>query len=208
MIRLPYLWLCLAAGVFIALPGMHAVGMPLPWSTAIAALFFLGTALVTRRAYLRPERFDRRAFLLTSLTMMLATYGVAVAGTLAGLWRSTGALLAQAAPALLLGACGMWALLYALLAGRGTQLQRELQRAREQVEAEKASTRRSEHEGRLQLLQAEVTSLTGALTELQPLVDSHDARATPLLHALTRSLRASEAPADGQLPRPGVESSR
>lgn len=173
-----------------------------PWlAFVIAALLFAGTWKVGLAVWLRPERFTARRLWRGGLLMMLATY----VGALASFRRDLAALVAtgsgwseaiaqiawRATPLqLMLGVAGLL-LLSIVSAARRQYLQRALEQAR--AEQERDAAARQLAQARLTLLQAQIQPhfLFNTLAALQHWVDVGDARAAPLLRALTAFLRGS-----------------
>jgi signal transduction histidine kinase len=173
--------------------------VPLAWALGVALLFVAGSALAMRRAWLQPERFDARTLRRLALLMVVATYAGALGGMAPGLWaadaggradRVLGALW-RATPAQLVAGLALLLLLWIVAAGRRAQMQRALAQSR--LEAERDAAARLAAEARLQLLQAQIQPhfLFNTLAALQHWVDVGDARAAPLLRALTGFLRGS-----------------
>ncbi len=195
------LWLAaaLAAGLAAAAWGLRSAGVPMAWALLVALLFVAGSALAMRRAWLQPERFDARTLRRLALLMVVATYAGALGGLAPGLWAAgpdgrTERLLAalwRATPAQLVAGLALLLLLWIVAAGRRAQMQRALAQSR--LEAERDAAARLAAEARLKLLQAQIQPhfLFNTLAALQHWVDVGDARAAPLLRALTGFLRGS-----------------
>ena len=195
------LWLAaaLAAGLAAAAWGLNRAGVPVGWALLVAALFVGGSALAMRRAWLQPERFDARMLRRLGLLMVVATYAGALGGMAPGLWdagpggRAERLLdaLWRATPAQLVAGLALLLLLWIVAASRRAQVQRALQQSR--LEAERDAAARHAAEARLRLLQAQIQPhfLFNTLAALQHWVDIGDARAAPLLRALTGFLRGS-----------------
>ena len=195
------LWLAaaLAAGLAAAAWGLRSAGVPWAWALLVALLFVAGSALAMRRAWLQPQRFDARTLRRLALLMLVATYAGALGGLAPGLWASGPhgrvehllAALWRATPAQLVAGLALLLLLWIVAAGRRAQMQRALAQSR--LEAERDASARLAAEARLKLLQAQIQPhfLFNTLAALQHWVDVGDARAAPLLRALTGFLRGS-----------------
>jgi signal transduction histidine kinase len=195
------LWLAaaLAAGLAAAAWGLRSAGVPLAWALLVALLFVAGSALAMRRAWLQPERFDARTLRRLALLMLVATYAGALGGMAPGLWATDPggrvdqmlSALWRATPAQLVAGLALLLLLWVVAAGRRAQMQRALAQSR--LEAERDAAARAAAEARLKLLQAQIQPhfLFNTLAALQHWVDMGDARAAPLLRALTGFLRGS-----------------
>ena len=179
--------------------GLRSAGVPWAWALLVALLFVAGSALAMRRAWLQPERFDARTLRRLALLMAVATYAGAFSGMVPGLWAADAdgrvekllAALWRATPAQLVAGLVLLLLLWIVAAGRRAQMQRALAQSR--LEAERDAAARLAAEARLQLLQAQIQPhfLFNTLAALQHWVDVGDARAAPLLRALTGFLRGS-----------------
>ena len=195
------LWLAaaLAAGLAAAAWGLRSAGVPMAWALLVALLFVAGSALAMRRAWLQPQRFDARTLRRLALLMVVATYAGALGGLAPGLWTDGPdgrvdkllAALWRATPAQLVAGLALLLLLWIVAASRRAQGQRALAQSR--LEAERDAAARAAAEARLQLLQAQIQPhfLFNTLAALQHWVDVGDARAAPLLRALTGFLRGS-----------------
>ena len=191
--------LALAGGLVAATWGLRRAGVPWAWAVLVALLFVAGSALAMRRAWLQPERFDGRMLRRLALLMIVATYAGALGGLGGGFWdagpegRADRLLdaLWRATPAQLVAGLALLLLLWIVAASRRAQVQRALQQSR--LEAERDAAARLAAEARLKLLQAQIQPhfLFNTLAALQHWVDSGDARAAPLLRALTGFLRGS-----------------
>jgi hypothetical protein len=173
-----------------------------PWlAFVIAALLFAGIWKLGLSVWLRPERFTARRLWRGGVLMMFATY----VGALASFSRDLGTLMAGGTPwyeavvqvawratplQLMLGVAGLL-LLSGVSAARREYLQRALQQV--QAERERDAAARQLAQARLTLLQAQIQPhfLFNTLAALQHWVDVGDARAAPLLRALTAFLRGS-----------------
>ena len=193
------LWLAALATLLGAAWGLRGAGVPLGWAAAVALLFVAGSLLAMRRAWLQPERFDARTLRRLALLMVAATYAGALGGMAAGLWDAAAGnrterllqALWRATPAQLVAGLALLLLLWIVAASRRAQMQRALQQSR--LTAERDAAARHAAEARLRLLQAQIQPhfLFNTLAALQHWVDVGDARAAPLLRALTGFLRGS-----------------
>ncbi len=173
-----------------------------PWlAFVIAALLFAGVWTLGLSVWLRPERFTAQRLWRGGVLMMFATY----VGALASFSRDLGALVAGGTPwyeaivqvawratplQLMLGVAGL-VLVSIISSARREYLQRALKQV--QAEQERDTAARQLTQARLTLLQAQIQPhfLFNTLAALQHWVDVGDARAAPLLRALTAFLRGS-----------------
>lgn len=196
-----------AAGLLVAVAasaaGLKAAGFP--WGLAAVCsvavwVAFLGAGA---KAWLQPQQASPRRLLSAGL----GTVGLAYAGAITGflvarsarhgglgadslgpaLWAAT----QKAAPVLALGALALTAVMALMAHLRRGQMARELERLR--LVQERDAAARQAAEARLALLQAQVQPhfIFNTLAALQHWVDAGDARAAPLLRALTGFLRGS-----------------
>ena len=194
-----WLWGAAAAALLAAVLGLRDAGVPLHWALLVAVLFVGGGLLAMRRAWLQPERFDARMLRRLALLMIVATYAGALGSMAVGPWhagfgsRAEWLLTAlwRATSAQLVAGLALLALLWIVAASRRAQVQRALRQSR--LEAERDAAARLAAEARLRLLQAQIQPhfLFNTLAALQHWVDVGDARAAPLLRALTGFLRGS-----------------
>jgi len=194
-----WLWGAAAAALLAAVLGLRDAGVALHWAAPVAALFIGGSLLAMRRAWLQPERFDAGMLRRLALLMIVATYAGALGSMAVGPWNAEFgsraewllAALWRATSAQLVAGLALLALLWIVAASRRAQVQRALQQTR--LEAERDAAARLAAEARLQLLQAQIQPhfLFNTLAALQHWVDVGDARAAPLLRALTGFLRGS-----------------
>jgi len=197
------LWVGLVCGIAGTTYGFATDPDPLPMWLALlfAVTNFVGLFKAGMSAWLRPHRFRGRRLLRVFLIVLVATYAAAIAsfgGRLDGLveqgmsWHEALMLVARrATPLQFVAFAGVLVLLAAVAAARRQLLERELARAR--AEQERDAVLRQATQARLRLLQAQIQPhfLFNTLAALQHWVDVGDARAAPLLRALTSFLRGS-----------------
>jgi hypothetical protein len=167
----------------------------------IAALIFAGLFRAGLSVWLRPERFTGKRLLRIGALAMLATY----AGALASFSRDLKPLMAagtpwyeavlrvawRATPLQIMLLIAALLLLAIVSAARREYMQRALDQARAEQERDAAAHQLAQ--ARLSLLQEQIQPhfLFNTLAALQHWVDTGDARAAPLLRALTSFLRGS-----------------
>lgn len=196
-------WLGLAGAVVGTAAGLRHAGLPLGLAIGVAAMLWVGLVLTLLAAWLQPRKFTggqvrRKLPQIAAMAIaggLLGLVGGQVArhGELdlqrlgAGLWRGVALLV----PGALAGATAMMTLAWAVARMRRQVLQRAVER--ERLARERDTAARQAVESRLHLLQAQVQPhfVFNTLAALQHWVDQGDARAGPLLRALTAFLRGS-----------------
>jgi sensor histidine kinase YesM len=161
-----------------------------------AALFKAGV-----RAWVQPQRFTARRLWGIGLAALIATYAGALgsfSGQLRALvaagepwYRAVVRVARLATPLQIMVLIGALLMLAAISTARREYLQRALDQARAEHERDAAAAQLTQ--ARLSLLQAQIQPhfLFNTLAALQHWVDVGDARAAPLLRALTGFLRGS-----------------
>lgn len=196
-------WAGLLAAVVGSSFGLHRAGMPWLLAVALSLLLWAALPLTLLAAWLQPALFSsaglRRKFpriiaLASAGALLGFTIGHVVRrgsldpeALLSRLWSALGLL----APAVLLTALALAALMGGVARLRRQMLERELQQARLQQERDAAA--RQAAEARLKLLQGQIQPhfIFNTLSAVQHWVDSGDPRGGPLLHSLTAFLRSS-----------------
>ena len=195
------MWIGVVCGIVGTTFGLSLSGLT-PWVAGVSAvLVFAAFVKAGERAWVQPQQFSGKRLWRVALFAMLATY----AGALSTFSSKLGALVDAGVPwyeawmrvawyatplqiMVLIGALIM-------LAGIATARREYLQRALDQARAEQALAAAAAQltQARLSLLQAQIQPhfLFNTLAALQHWVDVGDARAAPLLRALTGFLRGS-----------------
>ena len=197
------LWAGMVLGTLGTTAGL-ALGSPnvAPWlAFVLAALTFAGLFKVGLSVWLQPGRFTARRMWRVGWMAMLATYAGAIVSfhddlrpllaagapwyeaVLRVVWRAT--------PLQIMLLIAVLLLLTIVSAARREYMQRALEQSR--AEQERDASARQLTQARLTLLQAQIQPhfLFNTLAALQHWVGVGDARAAPLLRALTSFLRGS-----------------
>ena len=196
-------WLSAVAGSTAGL--VFGVGMPWGLALVCSVGVWFGILIALASAWLMPDKFTGTRLWRGGLFAVLMAFAGAFTGflvgrltrkgNLAGAFEDLGDKLAiaakQATPILLIGVVALFALLWGVAQIRRSQAQHQLEQARV-VQAQDALARQVA-EARLKLLQAQIQPhfIFNTLAALQHWVDTSDARAAPLLRALTGFLRGS-----------------
>lgn len=199
-----WVWLGLAGAVLGSTAGLAAAGLPAWLALLLSLLVWCLLPLGGLAGWLQPATFAAPGVLRRKLP---AALGLALSGALAGfvvghvvrhgvldlpllledLWRGLRMLL----PAALAGSLAMLAMTWGVARARLQWAQRVL--ASERLAHERDAAARQAAEARLRLLQAQIAPhfIFNTLAALQHWVDTGDARAAPLLRALTEFLRGA-----------------
>lgn len=196
-------WLSAVAGSTAGL--IYGVGMPWGLALVCSVGVWVGILIALASAWLTPDKFTGTRLWRGGLFAVLMAFAGAFTGFLVGrltrkgnlalVFEDLGDKLAiaakQATPILLIGVVALFALLWGVAQIRRSQAQHQLEQARV-VQAQDTLARQMA-EARLKLLQAQIQPhfIFNTLAALQHWVDTTDARAAPLLRALTGFLRGS-----------------
>ena len=195
------MWVGLFCGIAGTTFGLASAGLS-PWVAGLSAvLVFAALVKAGARAWVQPQQFSGKRLWRVALLAMLATY----AGALSSFASKLGALIDSgvpwyeaamrvawyATPLQIMVLIGALIMLAGISAARREYLQRALDQARAEQERDAAAAQLTQ--ARLNLLQAQIQPhfLFNTLAALQHWVDVGDARAAPLLRALTAFLRGS-----------------
>jgi hypothetical protein len=194
-------WVGLGCALLGGAFGLHGSGASWLAAIVLSGVIVVGLFVSTLAGWLLPERYSGRKLWTIAGVMMLGSYSAGI-GTLAGkgrfsttpvqdwpglfiefFWRAT--------PFQLIAGLMMTGLVWASSTARRMHLKRELARTRLEQERDAAAAQLAQ--ARLTLLQAQIQPhfLFNTLAALQHWVDVGDARAAPLLRALTAFLRGS-----------------
>ena len=195
------LWIGLVCGIVGTSFGLASAGLA-PWVAVLSAvLVFAAFVKAGVRAWVQPQQFTGKRLWRVALFAMVATYAGAL-GTFSGRlgalvdagvpWYEAVARVAwYATPLQIMVLIGALIMLAGIASARREYLQRALDQSRAERERDAAAAQLTQ--ARLSLLQAQIQPhfLFNTLAALQHWVDIGDARAAPLLRALTAFLRGS-----------------
>lgn len=181
-------------------------GFPAVLAVLLSLLLWGALPLSLLSAWLQPALFTRGSLNRRMPGVLAAGFVAALLGFTVGhvarrgqldgaaLWSSLSRSAAVLAPAVLLAALAISALIWGVARVRQHVLERELREARLQLERDEALRGAAQAQLDLLRLQIQPHFIFNTLSAVQHWVDSADPRAGPLLHALTAFLRgATEA---------------
>ncbi len=197
------LWLGLVAAILATAAGLRAAGMPL-WTAVVCSLAVcLSLPVGLFAAWMQPEKFTGRRLLRGAAGSLLLAYLGLACGFLFGRWQRHGSLQSDtlwqalrdaaitATPVVLVLLALLLALTWGVAQIKRQHSERELEALRLVQERDQAA--RQAAEAQLRLLQAQIQPhfIFNTLATVQHWVDTADARAAPLLRALSTFLRGS-----------------
>ncbi len=196
-------WAGLALAVMATAAGLMAAGMTWQEAVVVSALSWIGLGTSLMGAWLKPEQFAPKRLLRTVLVAGLLGYLGALVGFVVGgaddhgwpdttEWADLALRFHRGAVPIVMVVIGAMTLMMAAVAAlRSWRSERELAALREQGVRDTAARQIAETQLRLLRAQIEPHFIFNTLATMQHWVDVGDARAGPLLRALTTFLRAS-----------------